>query len=111
MIFFIFRGFLGLLGEFVIEIRYNLVLKSKIKIVIKFYDNYNLMNIKYYIERKNLLIILILMVVVSLFFLLDKCILYLFELDFFVVLLNSLIFVGVFLKFIRLFCDRGFLFY
>lgn len=100
MIFFIFRGFLGLLGEFVIEIRYNLVLKSKIKIVIKFYDNYNLMNIKYYIERKNLLIILILMVVVLLFFLLDKCILYLFELDFFVVLLNSLIFVGVFLKFI-----------
>lgn len=37
--FFIFRGFLGLLGEFVIKIRYNSVLKSKIKIVIKFYDN------------------------------------------------------------------------
>lgn len=69
------------------------------------------MSIKYYIERNNLLIILILMVVVSLFFSLDKCILYLFELDFLVVLLNSLIFVGVFLKFIWLFCDRGFLFY
>lgn len=100
MIFFIFRGFLGLLGEFVIEIRYKLVLIFFFFKDIKFYDNYNLMSIKYYIERNNLLIILILMVVVLLFFLLDKCILYLFELDFFVVLLNSLIFVGVFLKFI-----------
>lgn len=41
VIFFIFRGFLGLLGEFVIEIRYKLVLKNIFKKDIKFYDNYN----------------------------------------------------------------------